>query len=1005
MNPHYRRLFVVFAVCLLAGFPLLAQTTAALTGNVSSGGSALPGVTVTISSPAMQGTRTTVSNINGDYNFGALPPGEYTVRFELESMQTVTRTARIGVAQTGRADAQLSVSALAEAITVTAAAPAVLETTEVQTNIQASLVEQLPLGRTLIATTTLAPGVNSNGPNAGAITISGALAADNLFLVNGAVVNENLRGQPHNLFIEDAIQETTILTAGISAEYGRFTGGVVSAITKSGGNEFSGSFRDSFQNEDWTSDSPLGGPTTDVLNEVYEGTIGGRVVRDRLWFFGAGRFRETAIPGTFLNTGVGQPQVSFDGGIEETRIEAKLTGQITPRHSLVGSYLDIALDQTNNCFIACYEPSNLDVARTLPNDFKTLRYNGVLSGSFLLEATYAQKNFTFEGSGGDAVGDRVNGSWFYDAATGAFGGAPVFCGVCDPEERNNSTYGLKGTYYLATSGLGSHNLTAGYENWAEQRLSNNYQSASNYSIYISAGSVNRLPNGAIELSVTSGDAIAFHPIDVLSKGSDFVTDSLFLNDKWDLNNHLSFNVGLRYDKNDGVDSFGNTVADDSVISPRLGLIYDVRGDGKFRVNGSYSKYVNKIAETVGGSGSAAGNPASIYYEYQGPDLTGPTFQVFQGMFDWFDSVGGLAATDLIFFVRIPGFNTKIVESLVSPNVDEFTIGGGWQVSNTAFVRADYIDREWKDFFITRADATTGNVTNEFGQVGDLNLIENTDLLERTYKAVQIQGAWRALARLNLGANYTYSETKGNQTGQTSGSAVIADAILTYPEYKAFAQNNPVGFLPQDQEHKVRAWVSYDQPLGPVGNLNISVLQNFDSGTPYSAIGSIQTRDAAGVNFFGVPNASGAANPPGTATNRYATDPTTTNYFFSDRGAFRWDDTTSTDLALNYTLPISRLQFFIGGELLNAFDDDAVVIGNTTVLTNVSPACIQTVGAGAGTRCARFNPLTETPIEGVHWQKGGSFGKPTAKTTFATSGGAGGSFQLPRTYRVSAGLRF
>jgi hypothetical protein len=70
-------------------------------------------------------------------------------------------------------------------------------------------------------------------------------------------VNENLRGQPHDLFIEDAIQETTVLTGAISAEYGRFTGGVVTAVSKSGGNEFSGTFRDSLnQAPKWTALSP-----------------------------------------------------------------------------------------------------------------------------------------------------------------------------------------------------------------------------------------------------------------------------------------------------------------------------------------------------------------------------------------------------------------------------------------------------------------------------------------------------------------------------------------------------------------------------------------------------------------------------------------------------------------------------------------------------------------------------------------------------------------------------
>ncbi len=71
-------------------------------------------------------------------------------------------------------------------------------------------------------------------------------------MVNGVDVNDNLYGSPQDLFIEDAIEETQVLTRGISAEYGRFTGGVVNAITKSGGNKFSGSFRVNFQNEQWT---------------------------------------------------------------------------------------------------------------------------------------------------------------------------------------------------------------------------------------------------------------------------------------------------------------------------------------------------------------------------------------------------------------------------------------------------------------------------------------------------------------------------------------------------------------------------------------------------------------------------------------------------------------------------------------------------------------------------------------------------------------------------------
>jgi hypothetical protein len=331
----FRRLLTAVAVLLIA-VSAFAQTTASLTGRVTMDGNALPGVTVTVSSPNLQGTRTTVTDVNGNYNFGALPPGEYTVRFEMESMSTVTRTTRLGVSQRGAVDAEMRLTTVAEAITVTAAAPAVLETTEIQTNIDAKLQENLPIGRRPQDAVLLAPGVNNNGPNAGtSITISGAPAYDSVFMVNGAVINENLRGQAHNLYIEDAVQETTVLVGAISAEYGRFTGGVVNAITKSGGNEFHGSLRDSLTSDKWTSYNTdffeLQGIDNDdrperakKVNNVYEGTLGGRIIRDRLWFFLAGRdFSQEGTRPLTASPAPGSTSVGTDYSFsnEETRYE------------------------------------------------------------------------------------------------------------------------------------------------------------------------------------------------------------------------------------------------------------------------------------------------------------------------------------------------------------------------------------------------------------------------------------------------------------------------------------------------------------------------------------------------------------------------------------------------------------------------------------------------------------------------------------------------------------
>ena len=247
-------------IALIVGFaalPLFAQTypTGSLSGHVTDGVTALPGVTVTVSSPNLQGTRTAVTTNNGDYILSFMPPGEYRVRFELQGFQTLDTSIKISAAQTSKLDATMPAAKVAEEVTVTGSYETVSSTGTASTTLEASLQSKLPITRDLQGAVLLTAGVSNTGP-ANAITISGAQSYENLFLVNGVVVNENLRGQATNLFIEDAIQETTTSTSGISAEYGRFAGGVVNTLTKSGGNEMHGSFRDTLRQRQLDRDPP-----------------------------------------------------------------------------------------------------------------------------------------------------------------------------------------------------------------------------------------------------------------------------------------------------------------------------------------------------------------------------------------------------------------------------------------------------------------------------------------------------------------------------------------------------------------------------------------------------------------------------------------------------------------------------------------------------------------------------------------------------------------------------
>ncbi len=217
----------------------------------------LPGVTVTVASSALQGPRVEVTDTNGGYTFATLPPGAYEVSYELAGFETVRQRTTVLLGLPVEFNVTLNAAGFAQLVVVVAETPAPIATAIVGADFKHEEVESLAMPRTLAGIAELSPGLTNITPNGNQVSINGAFAFDNVFMINGVDVNDNLFGSPQNLFIEDAIQETQTLTSGISAEYGRFSGGVVNAITKSGGNTFSGSLRDDLTNPSWSTETPF----------------------------------------------------------------------------------------------------------------------------------------------------------------------------------------------------------------------------------------------------------------------------------------------------------------------------------------------------------------------------------------------------------------------------------------------------------------------------------------------------------------------------------------------------------------------------------------------------------------------------------------------------------------------------------------------------------------------------------------------------------------------------
>jgi hypothetical protein len=981
---------------------LLAQTTASLTGTVTAGGQPLAGVTVTISSPALQGTRSTVTGDAGAYHFPALPPGEYRAVFLRDGLLSATVETTLRLSQPARADAFMQLLPSVDTMTVTRSAPSVLESPQIATNLPLALIERLPLQRNQLATAQFAPGVSANAVSNGQLQISGGPGYDNLVLVNGAVVNENTRGQMRPMYVEDAIQETTVITGSISAEYGRFTGGVVNTITKSGGNELTASLRDSLGSPRWSAQTPAGETRESTLSHVWEGTLGGFLLRDRLWFFTAGRWakndtaRQTIIvPASATPASAASPAISYAESNDQKRYEAKLTAQLAPRHNVVASYFAIDTQGTNVRFNNnIYDEASL-TTRDDPESLIGALYQGMLGGNVLVEAQYSGRRFSdrtgsfaTDLAGGTVLLDRANNNTRFNA--------PTLCGVCDVERRDNDDWQLRGRAFFDAGRAGSHDVVAGVDRFTERRYANNHQSGSDFSLFVTRV---QWRDGVLYPVITpttpngGGSFIRWNPILVPASENDLRTDSAYLNDTWSLGRRVQLSAGLRWDRNHAADADGVVSANDQKLAPRLAVQYDVSGNGRNRVSVSYAEYTSRIADSIASSNQASGNAASIDFAYRGPGINGNALNTsladaIRSVFAYFNGTQGGTDNRAAVNLRpngtrsIPGYATYFDGTLASPYVRELTVGYGMQLGNSGYVRADAIRRDWRDFYAASITTATRRTNTPLGIPVDLTLLRNSNDVRREYNAVQLQARWTPRG-FEAGAHYTYAKLRGNDDGESPTSGAVANIVpeLYYPEFFDY-DATPVGALPGDQRHRVRAWAGYTFDLRRA-IVSASVLHGFDSGLPYSIAGPINL-----TRYTGAPTNPGYATVPNGL------------YYFSGRGALRTAGIHSTDLALRTSIRTGTLEWFAQGDLLNAFNRDGIAdpqrLG-TTVSTAVNSAALLPFDPNGQTpiECPRDAAATVCTAMGAHYQLAANFGAPLNDL----------AYQRPRTVRLSLGVRF
>ncbi len=914
------RTYIAAAVVCLLAAPAFAQGQqyGTVSGRVSDADRLpLPGVTVTVSSDALQGSRTATTDVNGVYSLPGLAPGEYAVRFDMTNMRPAERRATVSLGTTVVIDQQLALAPVTESVDVRASLPSAV-TSQGSVNFQLSAIQQLPVGRTPFLIAELSPGVTDNTPSASQVTVSGAFAYDNVYLMNGVDINDNVLGTPNNLFIEDAIQEVQVLGSGISAEYGRFSGGVINVITRSGGNRFSGAFRTNLTNPAWIKESPFeraaGTSRASKLSPTYEATVGGPVLRDRLWYFGGARAERTTNSTVFAQT-----RIPYTSTNDNTRYEGKLTGTIAPGHTLQGMFIDNQTDLHQPSLGASIDPATVTSPAT-PNQIAAASWRGLLGARTFAEAQYSQKQWRLEHVGGTSAA-IVDSPFLTRGVSGVPGGlhynGPYF-DSSDPEERNNRQVTASVSQMLASRGFGTHEVKSGFEYFTSTRVGGNSQSLSGY---VFQADYKLGADGRPELDANGRLIPRFIPgtsrmqtwMPLRGSSIHLNTASAYMNDHWTAGARLTFDLGLRYERvrsdatGDIDGARGNTLA------PRLGAAYDLTADGRTIVHATYGHYSGKYNDVQFSRNSNVGNADRITGTYVGPAGEGRDF-----------AAGFDPANYQTFTGTFPTANVSFARNLESPLTREFTVGISRELLRSGWARATYVARHATNFiddFITVDEGRTVIARNGVDLGAFDNVVyRNTDVPKRDYQALQFESGYRFGTHVSLNGHWTVQlQNDGTFEGESSTGPAIPSLIGDYPELYIASRSFPDGRLDDFQRHKIRMWANYNLDLGRFGALDLAPLYRYNSARTYSLAASVPL------------TAAQIARNPG-----YARIPTSQTIFFGARGSQSFEDYQLVDLAATYAVPVwQSLRPWVKVEVLNALNNQKLISWNTSVTADTA----------------------------------------------------------------------
>jgi Carboxypeptidase regulatory-like domain len=672
-----------------------SRETGAITGKVTDEqGAPLPGVNLTLTGPTLMGTRTFVSDANGDFRFPALPPGTYAVKAELQGFGTVIQErVRLTTTTTLTLTIALKPATVAEEVTVIAKSPTVdvksSETASV--TLSNEILRNIPFSQFSIDIVNMAPGVYND-------TAFGASNGTGIsWQMDGVGVGDPAGGTAWVFLNANTVEEAKVMGIGLPAEYGGFTGVIFNLVTKSGGNKFSGHFETLFQGqkEDWPkgawSDDNLKmlmtaeylapnygfDPVTtagDRLNDV-NFQLGGPIVKDKLWFYlGAQYSREWYYAPGFGNVVVpptGDPYIEpVADKYREPRGFFKLTSQLGPKTNLGASFETDFYYRDHRTPRANVSPE-ATVKEDAPNYVGSFNLTHIFSPNTFMDVkgAFFTGNYALE----PRSGRDVSGHYYENEREGyPLSGQKRHdsYGTWSNQIRTRYQVNASVTHYAENFLQGSHEFKFGVE--VEHSI------VRDLSHYTGANSMYYDDYWGYFGDPTFGNyyAYQYEGYDVKTK---FVRAEVFAQDSWQVTKRLNVNLGLRFTQNWGsVQDRQGTPWNTSRIAPRIGFTFDVLGDKTTILKAHYGQYTEAMYSYFLDRLNNNYSPYIIWYWW--PDDTEGDPRIG----DWY-----------LYETRTHGV-WNLAPGIKHPYLNQYTVGIERELFKDTSFSVTYINREWKN---------------------------------------------------------------------------------------------------------------------------------------------------------------------------------------------------------------------------------------------------------------------------------------------------------------------